>query len=143
MVSIRHHFFHLLLHMANYTDLDEYFDGFLHQMVKGVSHEAYERGARYWEFEQVKEWKSKYGYRFSIYGNDHLIDGKPHFHFDNQQNEVSCKLGFDGELFECKGKNTIPANVLKELRYFLGKEKIQSTLVEFWNAKNPEIKVSL
>jgi hypothetical protein len=110
-------------------------------MMKGLSHEAYESGTRFIELEQVKEWKSRYGYRFSIYGNDHFIDGEPHFHFDNKQNGIACKLGFDGKVFECKGKATIPSKVLKELRYFLEQESNRSLLTKMWNAKNPDLKV--
>jgi hypothetical protein len=38
------------------------------------------RNNRIWlGLEQVKEWKSKYGYKFHIYSNDHLIDKKTTF----------------------------------------------------------------
>ncbi|MFT6922036.1 MAG: hypothetical protein ACJA1C_001034 [Crocinitomicaceae bacterium] len=127
--------------MDELISIEEFFDSFLHQMLKGLSHESYEKGTRYMEFEQVKEWKSKYGYRFSIYGNDHFIDGKPHFHFDHKEKGIACKVGFDGEVFECQGKESIPSKVLKELKYYLSKESHRSILKKMWNDKNPTLVV--
>lgn len=63
--------------------IDEIFDDFLLQRTK-LSYEEIESGKKRIErFVQIKEWKSKYGYKFQAYSNDHLIDGKKHFHFDN------------------------------------------------------------
>ncbi len=120
-------------------NLEKYFDDLLFQTQRGkVSHEQLERGIRYEQFEQVKEWKSKYGYKFNIYSNDHLIDGKKHFHFDNHQEKVVCKIDFDGNLLENKGSKDIPSNIMKELLYFLNKDFIKETLHKMWNDKNPD-----
>lgn len=56
------------------------FDELLFQLSKGLTIEQYEKGMRWFGLEKVKEWKSRFGYQFHIYSNDHLIDNKPHFH---------------------------------------------------------------
>lgn len=63
-----------------FEKLEYSFDYILHQLTKGISIEEQKRGKIYLELHQVKEWKSKYGYSFHIYSNDHFIDNKPHFH---------------------------------------------------------------
>jgi hypothetical protein len=126
--------------MENIEELDLIFDELLHQIIRGkVTHENLEKGIRYEEFQQVSEWESRYGYKFSIYPNDHLIDGKMHFHFDNKEANVHCKLDFEGNVLVKKGKS-IPSRILKELRYFLSKESTKQNLVAFWLRLNPNVK---
>lgn len=122
-------------------NLEEQFDGLLFQTQRGkVTHAQLERGVRYEQFEQFKEWKSLYGYKFNIYSNEHFINGEKHFHFDNKQENIFCKIDFEGGVLESNGKKDIPGNVLKELQYFLRKESIKNLLHKIWNDKNSDLK---
>lgn len=121
--------------------LNGIFDDILYQVSKGNSIEDQQNGIRHIELHQVKEWKSKFGFKFNIYGNDHFINNKPHFHFDNKQLGISCKMSFSGEIFECKGKKKVSRKTLKELNYFLSKPNVQDLITELWNDKNPKLKV--
>lgn len=123
---------------ATFDDLDMFFDDILFQFSKGVTYEMYEKGIRYEQFEQVKEWQSKFGFKFNIYSNDHLIDGKKHFHFDHKEQGIACKMDFQGNVLECKGK-TIPPKVLKDLQFFVRREHIQKLIHAEWDNKNPEL----
>lgn len=128
--------------MTDYNKLDFSFDDLLFQTQRGsVTHEQLESGVRFEQFEQVHEWKSKYGYRFNIYGNDHFIDNKAHFHFDHTAEGIRCKMDFDGNVLESSGKKEIPANILKELRYFLSKPTNRNLVIEMWNLKNPSLTI--
>jgi predicted nucleic acid-binding protein len=120
---------------------EKLFDDILFQISKGNTHENLDNNFVFSEFEILKDWKSKFGYSFNIYGNDHFIDNKPHFHFDNKQENLSCKIGFDGEIFEIKGSKNISKSTLKELKYFLSKPNTQKILKEMWNNKNPDLTV--
>lgn len=114
------------------------FDEFIEQTITyGISHERYENGTRYEKFVQVKEWKSKFGYTFSVYSNDHLIDGKRHFHFDNSNSKIFSKIDFEGNILEEKGGNSIPSNIKKELVYFLKKDGSKKMLNDMWDKLNP------
>ena len=124
----------------NQLDLNCSFDELKFTFEKGLTIEDHKEGIRYLGLEKIKEWKSKFGYVFNIYSNDHFIENKPHFHFDNKEKGVSCKMSFDGNVFESKGKNEIDRKVLKELKYFLSMEKIQETIISKWNNKNPKLK---
>lgn len=117
------------------------FDETLFQVSKSNIQERIDNNYIYSEFEIIKEWKSKYGYKFNIYGNDHFIDNKPHFHFDNKQDNLYCKISFDGEIFEIKNNKKLPKNIYKELKYFLSKIENQTILKEMWNDKNPTLNV--
>jgi len=121
--------------------LDQTFDELLFQFNNGKTHTNIDSSIFYAELELVKEWKSRFGYRFNIYGNDHLIDNEPHFHFDNKEKEIFCKISFSGVIKECKGNRNIPRKVFKVLTYFIAKPEINRLLVEFWNSKNPELKI--
>lgn len=125
---------------VEFNDLNRSFDELRFQFDKGLTIENHKNGIRYFGLEKVKEWKSRFGYVFNIYGNDHFIDGKPHFHFDNKEKGVFCKMSFDGEVFENKGKNDINKKVSKELKYFLSLEKTQELITSKWNEKNPKLK---
>lgn len=116
------------------------FDELLFQISKGNTFEKLEKGIFYIEFQQVKEWKSRFGYKFSVYSNDHFIDNKPHFHLDNESIEVHCKISFDGEILESKRKG-LPKNIQKELNNFLSKNEVQILLRNKWNSMNPSLKV--
>lgn len=125
--------------LMNIDRLNQIFDDILTQTIAyGFTHEQLDAGRRRDGLEQVKEWKLKYGYKFSVYSNDHLIDGKRHFHFDNAANDIRCKFDFEGNILESSGRNEIPANVLKDLRYFLNKGARRS-LDEMWERLNPNV----
>jgi hypothetical protein len=89
------------------------FDDISYQISKGNTYENLKQNSMFSEFEILKEWKSKFGYKFNIYSNDHFINKKPHFHFDNKQENLYCKIGFDGEIFEIKNNRKIPKNIQK------------------------------
>lgn len=121
--------------------LEQTFDELLFQTANGNTHSNKSSSSFYAELELVKEWSSRFGYRFSIYGRDHFIDNEPHFHFDNNEKGISCKISFSGAIKECKRKKTIPRKILKDLKYFIGKPEIKRILIDLWNKKNPELKV--
>jgi hypothetical protein len=125
--------------MTKEKALEQKFDELLFQISKGNTHDKIEKGSFFMEFEQVKEWKSKFGFSFSIYGNEHFIENSPHFHFDNNEKGIACKVGFDGIIFECKRNKSIPRNILKELKYFLKQIDTKELLNQLWNTKNPEL----
>ena len=127
--------------MNDFETMDLVFDDWLIQTIKyGLSHEELEKGVRVGEFEQVAEWKLKFGYKFNIYGKDHFIDGKPHFHFDNRETGVFSKIDFEGNVLESSG--SIPSKILKELAYFIRQEPIMKKMKAKWNEKNPTLVVS-
>lgn len=109
------------------------FDDYLKQRTR-LTPEEIDQGKRIEFFEQFKPWSLKYGYKFNVY-KDHLIDGEKHFHFDNSEANIFCKVSFDGTILETK-KNSIPANVHKDLKKFLSKEKNIISLNELWDKKN-------
>jgi len=91
------------------------FDELLFQLSKGLTIEQYEKGMRWFGLEKVKEWKSRFGYQFHIYSNDHLIDNKPHFHLLKESDGIDCKYFFDGTLIECENSNQTDKSMVKEL----------------------------
>ncbi len=119
--------------------LDRLFDEQLYSVSKGLTHEKMDKGLFLVELEKIKEWKNKNGYTFNIYGNDHLIDGKPHFHFDHKEKGIVTKINLDGEVVDSKGRNDLSSKSLKEIKYFLKKNR--NRIVEFWNQKNPTLQV--
>jgi len=98
--------------------LNQIFDNLLYQTAKGRLHLDISSSSVYTELELVKEWKSKFGYQFNIHSNDHFIDNEPHFHFDNKEKGIFCKISFSGVVKESRGTKTIPKNILKILRQF-------------------------
>lgn len=124
-------------------NLEFWFDDLLFQIAKGNTHEKLENNIRYEQFQQVGEWDLRFGFKFNIYSNDHLINGKPHFHLDHEAQGIFCKVDFTGIVLETTGRNVIPKNVLKELAYFVSKTKIKGILVDMWNEKNPDLKQAL
>lgn len=123
-------------------NLDIGFDNILYQFSKGLTIEQHRRGVVYTELEKVKLWKNRNGYEFHIYGNEHLINSKPHFHFLKKSENFEAKFYFDGELIELKSGDSPPKQLRKYLNYFLEDIKVQDTLVEIWNSKNPDFLVS-
>ena len=121
--------------------LTQSFESIYFQFSKGNTAEGLNRGNRYMEYEQVKEWKSRFGYQFHIYSNDHFIDNKPHFHFIKTSDQIECRVFFDGTFYDCKGKGRLDKKAKDALDYFLSGEYAQKTLIEFWNSKNPQCKV--
>ena len=119
--------------------LDEGFDWIIHQLTKGNTIEGLKNNIRYSEFEQVKEWKSKYGFQFQIYSNDHFVDNKPHFHLVKKSTNIDCRLFFDGEIFDCKGNSQLDRRIKDAILYFLSITKNQKRLIELWNNKNPTL----
>lgn len=63
--------------------------------------------------------------------NDHLIDGKKHFHFDNNEKKVHIKMDFNGNILECKGR--INKKVHNILISFLQQESVSKELVQLWD----------
>lgn len=122
-------------------NIEQLFDEILYQFSKGISYENYNKGQRWIEFEKIKEWKSKFGYNFNIYSNDHLINNKPHFHFDNKEKEIYTKIDFYGNVLESLG-NDIPKKILKDLEFFLTDDKIQKIISEKWNERNPNFMIT-
>lgn len=61
---------------ATENRLDQFFDSIIFQLSKGNTIEGIKRGRLFMEFEKVKEWKSRFGYQFHIYLNDHFISIK-------------------------------------------------------------------
>lgn len=121
--------------------LNQSFDSIIFQLSKGNTIEGIKRGSLYMEFEKVKEWKSRFGYQFHIYSNDHFIDNKPHFHFIKSSDEIECRVFFDGTVYDYKGKGRLDKKAKEALDYFLSGEYIQKSLIEFWNSKNPQCKI--
>jgi hypothetical protein len=121
--------------------LNQSFDSIIFQLSKGNTIEGIKRGSLYMEFEKVKEWKSRFGYQFHIYSNDHFIDNKPHFHFIKSSDEIECRVFFDGTVYDYKGKGRLDKKAKEALDYFLSGEYIQKSLVEFWNSKNHQCKI--
>ncbi len=124
------------------NNLDRKLDDILFQFSKGNTVEGLRSGSYWMGFEQVKEWKSKFGYQFHIYSNDHLIDKKPHFHILKTSEKIDCRFFFDGELVDCKGENEIGKKVVKALKYMLESPNNVGTITALWNKKNPTLKVS-
>ena len=121
--------------------LNQSFDYIIHQLTKGNTIEGLKNGQRIIELHQVKEWKSKYGYQFHIYSNDHLIDKKPHFHIVKKPDNIDCRFFFDGSVYDCKGQNKLEKKVLEALEYFLESSSNVEILINLWNTKNPNNKV--
>lgn len=123
------------------TILNAGLDDILFQLSKGNTIDGLKKGLRWDSFEQVKEWKLKFGYKFHIYSNDHPIDKKPHFHLVNQSNNIDCRFFFDGTLHDCKCSVNIEKKVTEALGYFLSQPHTQSNLIAIWNLKNPQFSV--
>lgn len=119
--------------------LNRSFDFLLDQMAHGVSIEDYKKGSRWYGLQQVKEWKSLFGYQFQIYSNDHFIDNKPHFHLLKPSNDIDCRYFFDGTLVDCSGKGAVEKKIIEPLVYFLSETSTQERLIGMWNAKNPNL----
>lgn len=125
--------------ITHYGLLHEILNFRFDQLLNGspIAASAHNDKSIYQEFELVDGWKSKFGFKMSIYSNDHLIDGEPHFHFDNKSRGIACKLNFQGEIIECKG-NGMPKKVLRQLKLFLAEPSTTSMLTNMWNRKNPD-----
>ena len=79
--------------------LNQSFDEILIQLSKGNTLENLKKGKIWIGLHQVKEWKSKFGYQFHIYSNDHLINKKTHFHLIKKSLKIDCRFFFYGEIF--------------------------------------------
>lgn len=121
--------------------LNEGLDEIIHQLVKGNTIEGLKNGSFWFQLERVKEWKSKYGFQFQIYSNDHLIDNKPHFHLVKVSDKIDCRIFFDGTIYDCKGSIQLDKRTKEALIYFLEDKDIQNRLKDFWNIKNPHLTV--
>jgi len=121
--------------------LNQSLDEILFQLSKGNTIKGLKNGRLYMEFEQVKEWKSKFGFQFHIHSNDHLLEKKPHFHLKKPSENIDCRMFFDGAIYDCKGDNLIDKRTREAVEYFLSNLNNKSLLVEFWNYKNPSQKV--
>jgi hypothetical protein len=121
--------------------IEQSLDEILFQLSKGNTIEGLKKGRMWMGFEQVKEWQSRFGFQFHIYSNDHLIDNKPHFHLRKSSEDIDCRFFFTGELFDCKGKGTVDKKIMNALIYLLSKPQLQARLIDFWNSKNPQLKI--
>ena len=122
--------------------LDLMFDALLVQTVKkGITYDEYlvidANEEFYGEFEQLESWKRQFGYKFNIY-NDHLINGKKHFHLDNQEKNVHLKMDFDGNILEDLGKGRLDKSVHKVLKKFLQQSNVIAEWNKLWNKNNPQ-----
>lgn len=122
--------------------LNQSLDEILFQLSKGNTIEGLKNGRLWMGFEQVKEWKSRFGFQFHIHSNDHLIEHKPHFHLKKPSENIDCRVFFDGTIYDCQGGNQIDKRTKEAIEYFLSNPNNQSLLLEFWNHKNPTQKVS-
>jgi hypothetical protein len=116
------------------------FDNLLLAFDKGLTIEQHRRGVRYVELEKVKEWKSKFGYEFHIYGGEHFIEGKPHFHLIKKSDGFEGKYFFNGDVHIVKKGKEPPKQIIQALKYFLEKNTVQQKLETMWNDKNPTLK---
>ena len=123
--------------------LNQSLDDIIHQLAKGNTIEGLKKGKKYIELHQVKEWKSKYGYQFHVYSNDHLIDKKPHFHILKESESIDCRFFFDGSIFDCKGQNKLEKKVFEAVEFFLESSFNVAILISLWNNKNPNYKVKI
>ena len=122
-------------------EIEHSFDEILFQLSKGNTIEGLKKGRMWMGFEQVKEWKNRFGFQFHIYSNDHLIDNKPHFHLRKSSDNIDCRFFFDGALFDCKGNGTIDKKTLNALNYLLSNPLQQKRLIDLWNRKNPKLTI--
>lgn len=118
--------------------LNQGLDYILEQLSHGNTIEGLKKNRVWMGFEKVKEWKSKFGYQFHIYSNDHFIDNKPHFHIVKKSEGIDCRLFFDGEVVDCQSNFQLSKRVKEAIKYFLSKPNNQERLIEFWNKKNPD-----
>lgn len=116
-------------------------DYILDQLARGNTIEGLKNGTKWMGLQKVKEWKSKFGFQFHIYSNDHFIEDKPHFHIVKKSEGIDCRLFFDGEIFDCKGNGELSKKIREAIIYFVSDSKRQTILKELWNTKNPELKV--
>jgi hypothetical protein len=121
------------------TELEIGFDELLYDLSKGHTIEKMKKGLKRFEFEQVKEWKNRFGYSFQIFSNDHFIDNKPHFHLIKNKGEINCKFFFDATLIICKGNKSIDKKTHEALLYFISKPLYQDYLKNLWNKNNPSL----
>lgn len=122
------------------SKLNIMFDGLLIQTLKrNISYEEFvqinSNDEFYGEFEQLSSWNQQFGYKFSVY-NDHLIEEKKHFHFDNDEKKVHLKMDFDGNILEDNGKNRIDKRVHKILKQFLRQQSVKEEWNHLWNKNN-------
>lgn len=122
--------------------LNQSFDFIIHQLTKGNTIEGLKKGQIYEELHQVKEWKSKYGYQFHVYSNDHLIDKKPHFHIVKISDNINCRFFFDGSLYDCKGQKKVENKVMEAIKYFLEDKSNLTRLISLWNNKNTNLRIA-
>lgn len=119
--------------------LNQSLDDILFQLSKGYTIEKLKNGQFWMGFEQMKEWKSRFGFQFHIYSNDHLINNKPHFHLKKPSENIDCRIFFDGTIYDCQGGKQIDKRIKEAIEYFLTNHNNQSLLIEFWNHKNPTL----
>lgn len=116
------------------------FDTLLIQTVKqNITYEEYveinSQGEFFGEFEQLNSWRQQFGYKFSVY-NDHFIDGKKHFHLDNDEKNVHLKLDFEGNILEDNGRGQLDKKVHKVLIKFLKQPNVIEEWNMLWNKNN-------
>lgn len=96
------------------------------------------------QLKKFQPWKSRNGYEFEIYPNDHPIPKKPHlnyephFHVEKKSEKINCRYFFDGTLHDCKNTNRIDKKIRKTLVNFVSDPKIKFVLIGMWNEQNPK-----
>ncbi len=97
--------------------LNQSLDEILFQLSKGTTIEGLKNGRLWMGFEQVKEWKSRFGFKFHIHSNDHLLkneqqEHKPHFHLKKPSENIDCRMFFDGTIYDSKGDMSAPPKLV-------------------------------
>ena len=97
------------------NSLNRSLDFILDQLDHGNSVDNMKRGMYWHGLQQVKEWKSKFGFQFHIYSNDHFIDNKPHFHLFKQSDNIDCRIFFDDKVYDDASSNYLDKRTVEVL----------------------------
>jgi hypothetical protein len=115
------------------------FNYFLHLKSKNLTQEAIkliiEGKLQYQELDRIQSRGDKFGYAIYVYGNEHLIEGKKHFHLIHKAENIDCRFDFDGNILDEKEGEKINKKIKKLIKEYcsLDKEKLEN----IWNKKNP------
>ena len=102
------------------------------------------------KLEEVVYYGRHFGYKVSIYSNDHLEMGEPHFHLMNKQKKIDVRVSFDVNYLSTKkgynGPDKSTRKALKELKKFsstiretpIGDMTGKEYFNVLWNENNPD-----